>query len=159
MSPITLTDCFAKFSKDELLVGEDMWHCPKCNQKREARKKLEICRLPKVLIIHIKRFKEKRYQMQKDEALVNFPLEKLDMQNHVPQGFRGEDPKALQYELLGVCNHSGGLDGGHYTACIKYKTSNHTRWIKFDDHYVSPVEEKHIVTPEAYVLFYKHSSI
>ena len=71
-----------------------MYNCPKCKQTREAKKKLEIYRLPKVLIIHLKRFKETKIyhtrrrpqtpQMQKDGALIQFPLDKIDMREHIP---------------------------------------------------------------------------
>ena len=67
-------------------------------------------------------------------------------------------PKLHQYDFLGVCNHIGNLDGGHYTAFINYNTRN-LKWIKFDDHIALKQEEKDIVTPDAYVLFYKHHSV
>lgn len=50
--------------------------------------------MPKVLIIHLKRFKEARThatrnmyqapQMQKDGALIDFPLDRIDMSEHIP---------------------------------------------------------------------------
>ena len=132
---------------------------------------MEIYRLPKVLIIHLKRFKEKRNtvmlgmsktaQMEKDGAMVRFPIDKLDMRDHVAPAIVDDDSKnALEYEFLGVCNHMGSLDGGHYTAFINYKNmSQQGRWIKFDDHYASELKAENIETPNAYVLFYKHSKI
>lgn len=48
-----VTDCLSHFSKPEMI--EAAWECPKCKAKREAIKEIVICKLPKILIIHLKR--------------------------------------------------------------------------------------------------------
>lgn len=48
-----LRDCLSYFSRPEKI--EAAWECPRCKQKREAVKKIVICKLPKILIIHLKR--------------------------------------------------------------------------------------------------------
>ena len=65
---------------------------------------------------------------------------------------QSEEP--LIYDLFGVVNHSGTLNFGHYTAqCFN---EVHQKWFNFNDSMVSPVgEQSDIVTPRAYVLFYK----
>lgn len=42
---------------DNFFYGEyiDDWECPKCKEKRTAIKKLDISKLPKILVIHFKR--------------------------------------------------------------------------------------------------------
>lgn len=58
------------------------------------------------------------------------------------------------YDLWGVVNHYGGLNGGHYTAFALNKDDS--RWYDFSDDRVSPVEsETDLVTAAAYVLFYQ----
>jgi ubiquitin C-terminal hydrolase len=43
------------------------------------------------------------------------------------------------------------MQGGHYTAfCL-----NEGNWYKFDDHKISPINEKSVVSSAAYILFYK----
>jgi len=32
------------------------WNCPRCKQKRDAVKKLDISKLPPILVIHFKRY-------------------------------------------------------------------------------------------------------
>jgi ubiquitin C-terminal hydrolase len=57
-----------------------------------------------------------------------------------------------KYELYGVCNHSGSTMGGHYTAYVKNANG---KWYHFNDTSVTEVSETSIVTPKAYVLFYR----
>ncbi|XP_062511876.1 ubiquitin carboxyl-terminal hydrolase 8-like isoform X3 [Corticium candelabrum] len=54
-SRCSLKDCLEFFRRREKVSGEDKWHCPNCKQLREATKQLEIWKLPKVLLIHLKR--------------------------------------------------------------------------------------------------------
>ena len=51
----SLVDCLRLFSDPESLKGEAAWECPTCKTKREAIKKITLCKLPKVLVIHLKR--------------------------------------------------------------------------------------------------------
>jgi hypothetical protein len=55
---INLSSCFDEFSKQEDLKGEEKYKCSFCSKDQEAKKKLEIFRLPKVLIIQLKRFSQ-----------------------------------------------------------------------------------------------------
>lgn len=50
-----LEDCLREFTKNERMCDEAAWQCPTCKVKRPATKKTSIVRLPKVLIIHLKR--------------------------------------------------------------------------------------------------------
>mmetsp|Transcript_14682 Transcript_14682/g.14302 ORF Transcript_14682/g.14302 Transcript_14682/m.14302 type:complete len:106 (+) Transcript_14682:2708-3025(+) len=57
---ISLDACFEAFSREELLTGADQWYCSKCKEQRDILKKLELFRLPKILIVQLKRFQSKR---------------------------------------------------------------------------------------------------
>lgn len=57
------------------------------------------------------------------------------------------------YDLFAVSNHSGGLGGGHYTAYGK--NFNSGKWYMFNDSSTHEVQPGDVVTPQAYVLFYK----
>ena len=48
---ISLDSCFNAFSREEVLSGNDQWYCNKCKEQRDINKKLELYRLPKILII------------------------------------------------------------------------------------------------------------
>ena len=61
------------------------------------------------------------------------------------------------YDLFAVCNHSGTLSRGHYTAFCKNSTDGH--WYSYDDSSVQPVSEDQLVTAGAYMLFYVRQSL
>ena len=65
----------------------------------------------------------------------------------------GYKKNTYKYELYGVCNHSGGVMGGHYTAYIK---NANDKWYHFNDTSVQEVPLiSSIVSPKAYCLFYR----
>jgi len=53
---ITLDDCFRDFTKPETLDQANLWYCSKCKEHRQARKTMEVWKLPDVLILSLKRF-------------------------------------------------------------------------------------------------------
>ena len=66
---------------------------------------------------------------------------------------------SMLYDLYGVVNHSGTLSFGHYTAKCFNEPEN--KWYTYNDSMVSQIKtlfsdlKDDIVTPSAYVLFYK----
>eukprot|EP00897_Mesotaenium_endlicherianum_P006759 jgi/Mesen1/6110/ME000310S05199 len=146
---VSLYTCLESFLKEEPLGPDDMWYCPKCKEHRQASKKLDLWRLPDVLVVHLKRFSYNRYVKTKLDTMVHFPVHDLDLTDHVLR----KDGRAHVYELFAVSNHFGGLGGGHYTAYAKLHTDN--TWYNFDDSHVSPSSESEVMTTAAYVLFYK----
>lgn len=149
---LQLKDCISQFTNVERLGADDPWYCPKCKKHQQATKKFDIWSLPKVLIIHLKRFSFSRSWRDKIDTLVEFPVNNLDMSKYVlnpAQKERGQ----LTYSLIGVANHFGGLGGGHYTAYAKNAHQN--TWYSFDDALVTPTTSSNVVTRSAYVLFYQ----
>jgi ubiquitin C-terminal hydrolase/Ca2+-binding EF-hand superfamily protein len=65
-----------------------------------------------------------------------------------------EDGARLQkkYDLFAVVTHYGSMRGGHYVATAKCRKDN--KWYMFNDHKVTEVEERDVVTKGAYMLFY-----
>lgn len=64
------------------------------------------------------------------------------------------------YELYAVCNHMGGLQGGHYTAHCRSGSSGGrvpgVEWHTFDDtRVVGPINTSRVGGASAYVLFYR----
>lgn len=43
------------------------------------KKKYEITKLPKYLVIHIKRFSKNEFFLEKNPTIVNFPIKNLDL--------------------------------------------------------------------------------
>ncbi|KAJ8759951.1 hypothetical protein K2173_010807 [Erythroxylum novogranatense] len=148
--PLSLYTCLEAFLREEPLVPEDMWLCPKCKERRQASKKLDLWRLPEVLVIHLKRFSYSRSMKHKLETFVNFPIHDFDLTKYVAN--KNNTQRQL-YELYALTNHYGGMGSGHYTAYIKLLDEN--RWYNFDDNHISPINEEEVRSPAAYVLFYR----
>ncbi|GKB20757.1 ubiquitin carboxyl-terminal hydrolase 5 [Tanacetum coccineum] len=148
--PLSLYSCLEAFLREEPLVPEDMWYCPQCQERRQASKKLDLWRLPEVLVIHLKRFSYSRNVKHKLETFVNFPLHDLDMTNYLANK---SNSSRQVYELYALTNHYGSMGSGHYTAHIKLIDEN--RWYNFDDSHISPINEDDVKSSAAYVLFYR----
>ncbi|KAM4651595.1 ubiquitin carboxyl-terminal hydrolase 4 [Discoglossus pictus] len=146
---VALRDCIQLFTKTETLGEHDPWYCPNCRKHQRATKKFDLWSLPKILVVHLKRFSYNRYWRDKLDAVVEFPIRDLNMSEFVC------DPKASPYiyDLVAVSNHYGGMGGGHYTAYAKNRVNG--KWYYFDDSSVSAATEDQIVTKAAYVLFYQ----
>ncbi|KAK4136717.1 cysteine proteinase [Trichocladium antarcticum] len=157
----SVTSCLQKFSAEEMLCERNKFHCDHCGGLQEAEKRMKIKKLPKVLALHLKRFKytEDYSRLQKLFHRVVYPYH-LRMFNTTDDV---EDPDRL-YELYAVVVHIGGnAYHGHYVAVIKTKDRG---WLLFDDEMVEPVD-KHFVRNFfgdkpgmacAYVLFYQEKT-
>ncbi|MCL7044181.1 hypothetical protein MKW94_030699 [Papaver nudicaule] len=150
---ISLFSCLEAFLKEEPLGPDDMWYCPACKEHRQATKKLDLWRLPEILVFHLKRFSYSRYLKNKLDTFVNFPIRNLDLSKYVRSK---DDPLSHFYELYAISNHYGGLGGGHYSAYAKLEGD---KWYHFDDSHVSSVNEDEIKTSAAYVLFYRRVEV
>ncbi|KAL7124612.1 hypothetical protein ABFS83_14G060800 [Erythranthe nasuta] len=151
--PLSLYTCLEGFLREEPLVPEDMWYCPQCEERRQASKKLDLWRLPEVLVIHLKRFSYSRSMKHKLDTYVNFPLHDFDLTNYVAN--KNNTCRQI-YELYALTNHYGGMGSGHYTAHIKLTDEN--RWYNFDDSHITAINEEEVKSAAAYVLFYKRVS-
>ena len=142
----SLIDCFDLYVEGEILDGENAWFNEETNQKTNIRKRIQFWSFPDILIIDFKRFNNR---FQKNQILVTFPLDNLDLSKYVI-GYKKE---CYKYELYGVCNHSGSVMGGHYTSFVKNANDN---WYHFNDQEVSSlVTPENVITPKAYCLFYR----
>ncbi|KAL1869310.1 hypothetical protein VTK73DRAFT_3177 [Phialemonium thermophilum] len=157
----SVTSCLRKFSAEEMLCERNKFHCDHCGGLQEAEKRMKIKRLPKVLALHLKRFKytEDYSRLQKLFHRVVYPYY-LRMFNTTDDA---EDPDRM-YELYAVVVHIGSnAYHGHYVSVIKTQDRG---WLLFDDEMVEPVD-KHFVrnffgdkpgTACAYVLFYQETT-
>lgn len=100
---------------------------------------MQLWRLPKVLIVQLKRFQYTRYYRDKIETLVDFPLTGLDVTQFIASVDKGQHV----YDLFAISNHMGGLGGGHYTAYAK--NVHDGRWYEFDDSRVTLVKEERAI--------------
>jgi ubiquitin carboxyl-terminal hydrolase 8 len=142
----TLLDCFNAYVDGELL--NDVFNESR-NKRETVRKQIQFWSFPTVLIIDLKRFTSSN---RKDQRLVSFPIECLDLSPFVI-GYR---PEIYKYELYAVCNHIGNVFGGHYTAFIK---NSNKKWYHMNDSVITEIRESDIITQMAYCLFYRKKTI
>lgn len=158
----SVTSCLRRFSEEEMLCERNKFHCDNCGGLQEAEKRMKIKRLPKVLTLHLKRFKytEDFGRLQKLFHKVVYPYH-LRLFNTTDEA---EDPDRL-YELYAVVVHiGGGPFHGHYVAVIKTQDRG---WLLFDDEMVEPVDRSYVKNffgdkpglATAYVLFYQETTI
>lgn len=111
------------------LAPDDAWKCPHCKQLQQGTVQMSLWTLPDILILHLKRFRQVGEKRNKLSTQVHFPLAGLDMGRHVVKRSTGarlpsaskQQPESgrraadVLYDLYAVCNHHGGMHGGHYT--------------------------------------------
>ena len=74
-----LEECIARFTGEEILDGENMYTCEKCKEKRKCIKKLSIFKYPRILVIHIMRFRYSELSREKLSTDIIFPIHGLDL--------------------------------------------------------------------------------
>jgi ubiquitin C-terminal hydrolase len=158
------------FTAEEKLTLQDNYHCQQCGKNVIALKKMEINKFPHILAIHLKRFRleslgnfgrvrvsrrndlgsinQINFSGEKNESLVEFPLNTLDLSKYCNKSTN------IVYELFAVCNHTGTMHSGHYTAVCKHPISK--KWVEFDDKIIRNEKSPDtIVSSNAYMLFYR----
>ncbi|KAM6365088.1 ubiquitin carboxyl-terminal hydrolase 21 isoform 1-T1 [Pluvialis apricaria] len=143
---VSLHDCFSLFTKEEELDSENAPVCDKCRQRTRSTKKLTIQRFPRILVLHLNRFSATRYSIKKCSVFVDFPLQQLNLRE-----FASEKAGSPVYSLYALCNHSGSVHYGHYTAFCRDPAG----WRVYNDSRVSPISENQVPSSEGYVLFYE----
>lgn len=143
----TLEGCIRNYTNEEFLehkvnVSED----DQPEKKERAKKKIEFWNLPDILVITLKRFD---ISGRKNKVFVDFPLKNLNLSKYVI----GYDKESYVYDLYGICNHSGGTRGGHYTSFVK---NANEKWYLFNDTAVTEITNTDkIKSSQAYCFFYR----
>ena len=149
---ISINKCFEEFTKVQTLDENNLYKCPKCKENIAARNKIELYKIPKILIIQLKRFENG----QKIKTFIDFPIKNLDISSFISNSSQHYSTPTIKYDLFAVSNHYGELEYGHYNAtCLNY-TNKH--WYNFNDKKVEIISDDNpdsIVTKDAYVLFYR----
>ena len=145
-----LNDCLNYFCEEELLNKENMWYCNKCKKHNIAKKQIKLYRMPKYLIIQLKKFENNKnffnyMNEKKKDVYIKYPINNLDLSDYVDN----EGQKNCKYDLYAVLQHHGDISAGHYTAVCNINDN----WVLFNDSQLYKMENP--VTNDAYILFYK----
>lgn len=148
----TLEGCLDHHFNDEMVNPEhatekdDRWVCDGCKQSKPSVKTTKIWRLPKILILSLKRFNS---QLMKVNQHVDIPLE-LDLGDHML------GPQMRKYELQAVGFHLGSFHGGHYIAACRLQKED---WVIKDDESVHTLPNSQFSDlGKGYVFFYEDLS-
>jgi ubiquitin carboxyl-terminal hydrolase 8 len=76
----SLIDCFNYYVQGEVLEGENAWYNEETKMKTNIRKKILFWSFPTILVIDFKRFNNR---FQKNQLLITFPLDDLDLSDYV----------------------------------------------------------------------------
>lgn len=142
---VSLKDCIELYTSTQRLDGDNMLYNEITKKKEVVYKKNSFFTTPNILVIDIRRYINHR---KKNYTYIDIPLYNLDLEEFM-DGYRND---SNIYDLYGVCNHSGSLNGGHYYAYIKNMNG---KWYLFDDNTITETEEKDVISRNAYCLFYR----
>nr|VZI10922.1 unnamed protein product [Spirometra erinaceieuropaei] len=132
-SASSLTDlerCLARYTASEALSDSNRIVCETCTRRQQhsgtSKKTPVLCRAikkdiiilpPAVLTIHLKRFQQVSYRLQKSSKKVSFPV-RLDLSPYCSRlSWNLHNGHAI-YRLFGVVEHCGSMRGGHYVSYI-----------------------------------------
>lgn len=58
VAPFTsVSSCMRQFSESEMMTGGNQFHCDTCKGLQDAEKRIKIKQAPKILALHLKRFR------------------------------------------------------------------------------------------------------
>ena len=117
--PITLKKCLEDFTKQEELGEDEKYYCSSCKTLQLASKKMQIWRLPPILIVHLKRFHFLNGRWIKSHKIVDFPSQNFDPTDYlaaIPQ-------QTIRRHRELMCN---GLTSSSRTSKIVFNHCNGT---------------------------------
>ncbi|CAF0786761.1 unnamed protein product [Adineta steineri] len=141
----SLDDCLDLFREFEHLRGEDRYECSHCKRLSEKKRRLDIWELPKIFIVHFKRFRLQQAHYIKNETLIRYPTSNIDFSRW------SQTPSPSKYSLVSVVNHFGSMNSGHYTSYC----NDGKQWYYCDDQSIRSADTRELEhNVNAYLLFY-----
>ena len=140
-----IEDCLNNFVKTEKLDEEYNWRCDKCKINNDSEKKILLWKSPKVLMIQLKRFDF--LQGCKLQNNMRFPLRNLELSKYI----EGYDKTESKYDLCGIIEHIGGINGGHY---ISHNINSNGKWYTYNDESITEISRDDVKSKQAYILCY-----
>ncbi|EFC43162.1 ubiquitin carboxyl-terminal peptidase [Naegleria gruberi] len=115
--------------------------------------KSSIYQLPKVLLLHLRRFDFSSTEgVQKISKRIRFDYELNIDEKVVPNVKAISGRPSLKYRLASViCHHGKDATSGHYSTYIQHGCG---KWIHIDDTKVTVVSLQHVLDQQAYILTY-----
>ncbi|KAL6132560.1 hypothetical protein ACLB2K_064801 [Fragaria x ananassa] len=118
-----------------------------------------VTRLPRYLILHMKRFTKNNSFVEKNPTLVNFPVKNLELRDYIPLPTPKENERLhSKYDLIGNIVHDGephkNKPGeGSYRVFVQRKSEE--VWYEMQDLHVSEALPQMVALSEAYMQIYE----
>ena len=142
---VHLSNCLNMFTTVEMLDKEGRPFCNKCMALTKSTKQLSIVKLPRFLVIQLKRF-----YYYPERTKLSTPVKFDDTWRLMNKAYRTHI-----YSLIGIVSNSGSISNDHYVGYCKYRDD----WRYFDDYMVDIISWKYVRDQEAYILFYEKGGL
>ncbi|KAL3344773.1 hypothetical protein AABB24_023956 [Solanum stoloniferum] len=121
---------------------------------RIARMRYRVTKLPKYLILHMRRFTKNNFFMEKNPTLVNFPVKNLELKDYIPLPAPKENEKLRsKYDLIANIVHDGKPGEGSYRVFVQRKSEE--LWYEMQDLHVSETLPQMVALSETYMQIYE----
>lgn len=146
----SIYDSLSKYFEKEIL--ESKYFEESTNTYISAYRQIKIMRVPKYLIIVLKRYKtNENGSLIKSNKSINFPIESLNLSPYT----EGYDRFQCNLRLISIGCHTGILEGGHYFSICRHINE---KWYKYNDDQVNEIDindNKNIIYNYGYILIYE----
>ena len=142
LTKLNLNECLEDYFKNEPMdiENENQYYCDKDKKYKNVIKKKYLFHSSKYLIIQLGRWNN---NLKKNQRIIEYDIDNLSLIN-----YNYNKNNSINYKLIGIINHSGILQGGHYNCCIKKEDS----WYLFDDTDIKKISK--ILSNKNYCLIY-----
>ncbi|XP_070709914.1 ubl carboxyl-terminal hydrolase 18-like [Pempheris klunzingeri] len=159
----SLEGCMTSFFGHQELTDINCCLCARCGTKTPTKQHSKLLSLPRILCLHLKRFRSSRAFTRKLDCTVTFP-ETFDFSEILKEALSSDLAQSdCKYTLHAVVVHSGYAMFGHYTAYVRHWANQ--CWYYADDSHVGQASWKDVQTSygghsrhTAYMLMYRRDS-
>jgi len=144
-SEIVLENCFQNTFRKISLDKANEWFCPKCKKLVPTTLTYRLERRPEILVLHLNRFKNSGNNYIKNNSTIRFQKE-FQLDNSICS-------EPGRYKLVGLIEHAGNINSGHYFSYAFHQASN--KWYLFNDTEFDEVEQETVLKSNPYMLFYQ----
>eukprot|EP00271_Cylindrocystis_brebissonii_P013304 TRINITY_DN33042_c0_g1_i1.p1 TRINITY_DN33042_c0_g1~~TRINITY_DN33042_c0_g1_i1.p1 ORF type:complete len:562 (-),score=128.76 TRINITY_DN33042_c0_g1_i1:329-2014(-) len=122
-----------------------------------ARLRYRITRLPRYLVLHMKRFTKNNFFVEKNPTLVNFPVKNVELKDYIPLEAQQDGQRVRsKYDLIATLVHDGKPGEGLHRVFVQRKSEE--AWYEMQDLHVAETLPQMVALSEAYMQIYEQHS-